>query len=216
MCPEKPTEPTQITEAASTAAPPARNPVPMIVAAVAAVVILAGLVIVLVNQGDDDSAADYADGLLIDPNGEADSLAGSSPGDGPAPDVTFDYFDGSDGSLDDFEGRPLVVNFFASWCGPCVTEMPEFEEVHQQYADEVAFLGLNTQDALEDGMRIADDTGVTYALAHDPDGSVFGEFEGFAMPTTVFVDADGSITRLHAGILPGDDLAEIIETDLLS
>ena len=143
----------------------------------------------------------------------ADEAAAPEPA---ALDAHFTYFDGREGSLADFEGRPLVVNFFASWCVPCVKEMPAFERVHQELGDEVAFLGLNVRDPLEKGKEIASDTGVTYDLARDPDGGFLAAMEGVVMPTTAFLDAEGNIVEVHNGALEADELRDLVHRKLLS
>ncbi len=201
-------------ETSDAPAPAGRNPIPILVAGVVSLVILVGLVAVLAGSGD-DSTAGTEDGVIIDPGGGPATPPSVDNGEGPAPEVGFTYFDGSEGSIDDYAGKPLVLNFFASWCAPCVTEMPAFEAVHQELGDEVAFLGMNTQDGSSAGQRIAETTGVTYALARDPDGSIFEAFRGIAMPTTVFVDEEGVVVRYHAGSLTGDDLRSVIESELL-
>ena len=199
---------------AATPTAPSRNAMPMVIAVVVAVAILGGLALVLFGGSDDEveatpaQTAETADESLT-PTGGADS--GET-----VPEVTFTYFDGGEGSFADFEGKPTVVNFFASWCGPCIQEMPDFEEVFQAYGDEVNFIGLNTQDRVEDGRAIADQTGVTYTLASDADGSIHAAFGGFGMPTTVFVAADGTIIDMHTGLLQGEALQEIIEQDVLT
>lgn len=124
------------------------------------------------------------------------------------PDLSFDLFDGTRTSFDQFQGAPLVLNFWASWCPACVAEMPDFEKVHQQVAGDVQFLGIDTQDT---SRSAADDlvrsTGVTYLLGSDPTGIIYREFGGIAMPTTVFIDASGNIVDTHSGALFADDLA---------
>lgn len=131
-------------------------------------------------------------------------------------DVPFEYFDGSQGNLADFAGRPLVVNFWASWCPACVAEMPDFETVHARLDDEVAFLGLAMQETDETAARdLIEETGVTYPLGKDPDGSIFNSFGGFAMPTTVFIDQLGNVASTHPGALFADDLEATIRTQLL-
>lgn len=131
-------------------------------------------------------------------------------------DVPFQYFDGSEGNLADFAGRPLVVNFWASWCPACVAEMPDFERVHARLGDEVVFLGLAMQESDEAATRdLIEQTGVTYLLGRDPDGSIFSTFGGFAMPTTVFIDEHGNIAGTHPGALFADDLEATIRTHLL-
>jgi cytochrome c biogenesis protein CcmG, thiol:disulfide interchange protein DsbE len=118
-----------------------------------------------------------------------------------APAEAFDRFDGTEATFADYRGTPLVVNFFASWCAPCVREMPAFEAAYQEIGDQVAFLGMNNQDRAADGEAIAEKTGVTYDLARDPDGDFLSAFGGIVMPTTVFIDAEGTVVEVHNGAL---------------
>ncbi|MBM3684549.1 MAG: TlpA family protein disulfide reductase [Actinobacteria bacterium] len=107
--------------------------------------------------------------------------------------LTFTRFDGTTGSFADYAGKVVVVNFWASWCVPCVKEMPDFEAVFGEFGGSVAFLGLNVQDQLADAQDLATRTGVTYDLARDPRGDLLRVFGGVAMPTTAFVRADGTV-----------------------
>lgn len=141
--------------------------------------------------------------------------AGPPGGDGRAvPDVRFDYFDGSEGSLADFAGTPTVINFWASWCPPCIVEMPAFEAVHQELRPHVAFLGLNVGDEPGAARRLATQTGVTYPLGEDPDSAIFQAFGGIGMPTTVFVDGDGMIVHMVTSRLKAQDLRSLITEHL--
>jgi cytochrome c biogenesis protein CcmG, thiol:disulfide interchange protein DsbE len=147
-------------------------------------------------------------------------LVACSGNDGEAagpevPDRTFTTFDGEDVSLRDHEGVPMVVNFFASWCPPCVAEMPEFERVHQAVRDEVRFVGLNTQDTEAAARELVTRTGVTYHLGFDPDGALFRDFGVVAMPSTFFVTADGAVVHRHAGILTEQQLRDLIDQHLV-
>ena len=128
---------------------------------------------------------------------------------------TFETFDGATASLDDYQGQPLVLNFFASWCPPCIREMPAFEEAHQTYGDQVAFLGLAVNDTVEDSTAIVEETGITYDLGRDPRGDLIAELGGIAMPTTVLVAADGTILDVHSGELSAAGLETRITEDLL-
>jgi cytochrome c biogenesis protein CcmG, thiol:disulfide interchange protein DsbE len=114
----------------------------------------------------------------------------------------------------DFQGTPVVVNFWASWCPPCVAEMPDLETVHQEFADEVAFLGINTQDSPDAAAELVEQTGVTYDLARDPDGALFRAFRGIGMPTTLFVSAEGEIVERHTGILTLEQARAFVEDGL--
>lgn len=149
-------------------------------------------------------------GLVLAACGDADAEA-SGP---PAPDDEFETFDGTVTSLSEFEGEPVVVNFWASWCAPCIAEMPDFERVHQDLRGEVRFLGLNTQDDRKSADELVERTGVTYDLALDPDGDLFGAFEVFAMPSTFFVDEHGHIAHRHNGLATEQQLRDLIDEHL--
>ncbi|MFN2485502.1 MAG: TlpA family protein disulfide reductase [Acidimicrobiia bacterium] len=150
-------------------------------------------------------------GLVIQTRG-ADSGSGVET----APQVTLLYFDGATESLSDLVGQPVVLNFWASWCPACISEMPAFAEAHSRFGDRVRFVGINMQEVnLDAAIDLAESTGVQYQLAHDPDGAIYRAFGGLAMPTTVFIDADGSVTLVRSGVIFLDDLTAIIEDSLL-
>jgi cytochrome c biogenesis protein CcmG, thiol:disulfide interchange protein DsbE len=133
-----------------------------------------------------------------------------------APDVALTTFDGAPVSLSDYAGRPTVVNFWAATCVPCRVEMPAFEQTHQQLGDQVAFLGIDTQEAVEAGRPFATETGVTYDLASDPKAAMAAAFQTSVLPTTVLIRADGTIARIHSGAVAADQLQNWIQQDLLS
>ncbi len=132
----------------------------------------------------------------------------------PVPEVRFNYFDGSEGTLADLAGTPAVINFWASWCPPCITEMPAFEAVHIELAPHVAFLGFNVGDEPGAARELAERTGVTYPLAEDPDSTIFQAFGGFGMPTTAFVTPDGMIVHMISSRLRAQDLRALIAEHL--
>ncbi len=104
-----------------------------------------------------------------------------------------------------YEGCPLIVNFFASWCVPCVTEMPDFERFWNAHGTQVAVLGLAANDRLEDAIATVIDRGVTYPTGLD-EGELFIDFGGLGMPTTVFVSPEGQILETHSGLLTLEDI----------
>jgi DsbE subfamily thiol:disulfide oxidoreductase len=141
--------------------------------------------------------------------------AGGDAADGPrVPDRTMTTLDGEELSLAALAGEPLVVNLWASWCPPCVAEMPDLERVHLDLADQVRFVGINTQDDRAQAEALAARTGVTYELTLDPDGAVFRDLEAVSMPTTFLVDADGVIVHRHAGLLTEQQLRELLDEHL--
>jgi cytochrome c biogenesis protein CcmG, thiol:disulfide interchange protein DsbE len=134
---------------------------------------------------------------------------------GPAaPATEFETFAGEVTSLPELRGEPVVVNFWASWCAPCIAEMPDFETVHRDLRGEVRFLGLNTQDDRAAADQLVERTGVTYDLALDPDGELFRAFEVFAMPTTYFVNDRGEIAHRHSGLATEQQLRDLIDEHL--
>jgi cytochrome c-type biogenesis protein len=100
----------------------------------------------------------------------------------------------------------VVVNFFGSWCAPCVDEMPAFERVHQALGDQVTFVGMANRDAPADALDTVAATGVTYPTFDDPDASAITYFGGLAMPTTVFIDATGEVADVNSGPLTESEL----------
>ena len=129
-------------------------------------------------------------------------------------DLSFDLFDGGTGTVADYEGTPLVVNFFASWCPPCVREMPEFQDVFEQLDGQVAFLGLSQDQSPQDALALVEATGVTYDVGWDLDLEVYGATGSIAMPTTAFVSPSGELLDTFAGALDAEALAELIEDTL--
>ncbi|CAN5568693.1 hypothetical protein BH20ACT2_BH20ACT2_13150 [soil metagenome] len=150
--------------------------------------------------------------VSLDPVGEGGLTGGDVTGEA-APGVTFAGFDGEERTLDEYRGEPLVVNFFATWCPPCVREMPAFEEVNQR-RDDIAFLGISTQETADDGRRLIERTGVTYDVGRDPQGELLAAFEPLNMPTTALIRADGTVAAVHTGELSADELDALIDANL--
>ena len=126
----------------------------------------------------------------------------------------FTYFDGTAGSLQDFLGTPLVVNFWASWCSPCIVEMPGFEAVYQELKGQVAFLGLNVDDGRKDALALIERTGVTYPVAQDNGNAIMSALGGASMPTTALIAPDGETAAIRSGRLRVKELRSLIEEHL--
>jgi len=109
-----------------------------------------------------------------------------------------------------YADRPLVINFFASWCPSCIAEMPDFEGVHRLLGDDVAFLGVSQSDARSASIDLARETGITYDTAIDERGEFFRAVGGVGMPTTIFVRPDGEIAEVWVGALNADALEELV------
>ena len=137
-------------------------------------------------------------------------LQGSAAGTTAISDLELKSLGGNESvRLSDFRGRPLVVNFFASWCPACITELPSFERAAQTYRGRVAFLGVDEQDDAAAGLKLARGAGVSYRLVQDTgDNRLFRLIHGTGMPTTVFFASDGSIRQVYSGALSGELLRQ--------
>ncbi len=146
----------------------------------------------------------------------ASESSGSASARGPAvPTNEFAFFDGSTATLAHYDGQPLVVNFWASWCPSCVAEMSAaLRPVQQQRGDEVAFVGFNIQDDRGRALALVEDTGVLFDLAEDARGDLYTEFGGIGMPFTVFVSADGEVMHKHNGPVTEGQLNDLITEHL--
>jgi cytochrome c biogenesis protein CcmG/thiol:disulfide interchange protein DsbE len=116
-----------------------------------------------------------------------------------APALTFETLDGEgEIRLADYRGQAVVLNFWASWCGPCKDEAPLLEEAWQRYRDEgLVVLGIDAQDFRTDAQRFVDRYGLTYPMAFDGHGASLGRFGNTGFPETWFVGRDGRLVGEH-------------------
>ena len=105
--------------------------------------------------------------------------------------------------------RPMVVNFWASWCAPCFAEAPELQAAAEEYGDDVLFVGINMQDRSEEDARaFLDRFNLTFPNGRDAQSRVSVEYGIFGLPETFFINADGTLNYKHAGPLTPEILAE--------
>lgn len=126
------------------------------------------------------------------------------------PDVVLYDAGGDERRLDEFRGRPLVVNLWFSTCAPCKRELADFAEVHAEVGDEVAFVGVDPFDTVDAMTSFAAERGVEYDLWRDPDFLLTNALEIIGYPVTYFVSADGEIVR-QTGELDADQLRQAID-----
>ena len=127
-----------------------------------------------------------------------------------APDFTLNTIDNKEISLSDYRGRPVILNFWASWCGPCRYEVPAFKAFSEKYAEEdVVVIAVNTQDDPDSarGYAIADK--LKFVIPVDPRGVVAGLYNIRGLPTTYIIDGKGVITSIKIGpFLSIDEIEE--------
>ncbi len=173
---------------------------------VALVVGLLGVVAV-VSQRNAAPAPDTADS-----GSDAPRLGEEAPPDEAfaLPPMTLQGFAGGpEVKLADLRGKPSIVNFWATWCAPCVKEMPEFAAAADEFGDEVAFLGVDVEDAPPNAEPFVKRLGIDYPLAIDPQRELYQSVGNFGMPTTLFVDADGIVRYRHTGPLDQQQLRNL-------
>jgi cytochrome c biogenesis protein CcmG/thiol:disulfide interchange protein DsbE len=107
-------------------------------------------------------------------------------------------------------GRPVLVNLWATWCGPCREEMPLLQAAHLRHGEDVQFLGVNTEDTTEVAAAFLPDVGVTYPQLVDLDGNLLDHLRIPGLPVTVLLHPDGSIAAQHIGALTPDTLEDLL------
>jgi len=115
-------------------------------------------------------------------------------------------------SLADYQGKPLLINIWASWCPPCQAETPDLVKAYAKYGDKVQFIGVNliSQDSLPDVTAFIQKYGIKYPIALDTKGAVAQQYQTVAIPTSFFVNRQGIIVdRVVGAITP-----EVLEADL--
>lgn len=124
--------------------------------------------------------------------------------------VAFTWWDGTPATGADLVGMPTVINFFASSCPPCVNELPDFESVSRQYQGQVRFVGIAAGDEREAAQQLLDETGVTFEIGDDPTNDMFVSMGGFVLPTTYFVDENGTVVYSQLGAMTAETLEAAI------
>ncbi len=104
------------------------------------------------------------------------------------------------------KNQPLVVNFWATWCAPCLEELPMFESVHNRIGHEVTFLGINVSDSPTKANEMIADAGISYQMGRDPEGNFLVGLGIVGLPATVFIDSEGTIVDVHMGQISDTDL----------
>ena len=123
-----------------------------------------------------------------------------------APDFTLKSLEGSNVKLSELRGDVVLINFWASWCGPCRQEMPLLEELSSKYAPMgFTMLGVNVEEDSAAAKAMLAELGVSFPILFDNENSVSKDYDVIAMPTTVVVDRDGNVQYVHHGYKPGDE-----------
>ena len=132
-----------------------------------------------------------------------------------APDFTVYTADGTAVKLSDFKGKPVVLNFWASWCGPCKSEMPAFEAAYQQLGEQIQFLMVDLTDGTSETVEVASafiaEAGYTFPVFFDTDDAANATYGVTSIPTTFFIDEEGVIVDSHTGAMDAATLQSYLD-----
>lgn len=132
-----------------------------------------------------------------------------------APDFTLPsiYADQPPISLSELEGKTVYVDFWASWCAPCLTSLPLYNELYHKYNDQgLEIVAINVDNPIEDGLFFLEDNPLDFLIPADPDGETAELFSVIGMPSSYLIAPDGEVTLVHMGFRSGD--IELIEAEI--
>jgi peroxiredoxin len=128
-----------------------------------------------------------------------------------APDFTGTTLEGETITLSDFRGQVVMVNDFATWCGPCQAETPYLVEVYNAEGGDMVIIGLNLQESKSKVSEFKKQYDVPYPLVMDPDGELTEIYRPIGLPTSWFMDSDGVVRYVHAGPMTTAMLQEALD-----
>ena len=125
-------------------------------------------------------------------------------------DLASIYEDQPNISLSNLEGKTLYIDFWASWCAPCITSLPEYNELYKKYnQDGLEVIAINVDNPIEDGLDFLLDTPLDFLIPQDPEGDAAELFGVIGMPSSYLISPDGNVELVHMGFRNGDiDLIE--------
>ena len=164
------------------------------------------------SKGEESSAESQSEEVTEtagENESESKSETENDPHAVPAPAITFYTYEGTPLTLSEFIGKPVILNFWASWCPPCKAEMPDFEKTFREFGDEVHFVMINVTDNVRETRKSAhsfiESMGYTFPVYYDNGNQAYYKFiayTGGSLPATFFIDSKGNLKGYYVGQLP--------------
>ena len=128
-----------------------------------------------------------------------------------APVFTAEMADGSTINIEDLQGKPAFVNFWATWCGYCVSEMPDLQKLYEEYGDDVQFIMIDCEETTDEVNAFISDNPYTFPYAYDTDGSIADLYPTQGIPLTAVIGKDGTVEKIFRGAYPYEEYKAAIE-----
>ena len=129
-----------------------------------------------------------------------------------APDFTVLDKDGNKVKLSDHIGKKVIVNFWASWCGPCKNEMPDFQKAYEAYGDDIVFMMVNmtdgTSETIKSATKFIENAGYSFPVYFDTEESALYAYYVYSIPATYFINSDGTLVAYARGMLNEEALTK--------
>jgi thiol-disulfide isomerase/thioredoxin len=129
----------------------------------------------------------------------------------PAPGFVLSNLEGENISLEEFRGKPVMLNFWATWCGPCVLEMPIIQKYYKQFDGKFEVFAINAGEPENEVSQFSEDIGVTFNVLLDPGAKIQERYLLRGYPTSYFIDRDGVIRANHIGLLTETQLESYLK-----
>ena len=126
--------------------------------------------------------------------------------------VAFPIMDSNTAYMSDFKGQVVVINFWATWCPPCLTEMPMLETFYQEYHDQnLVVIGVNNRETELNVKRYIDDLNISYGIVLDSYKDIADHYGVFGIPTTIVIDENGEVVSKFIGVFTHEELGEVFD-----